>query len=183
MNQEETLTLWDKGKGKEAWNQWAEQMSARRSSLESQNLWRFKRKDEFELATPANAETSRWVEDACAIFSSRDNPSTFDDDFSFVGFEFPGDVIFDSAVFRGNVSFSEVTFCGTAYFTYAKFHGREANFTQAHFCEDSSGLAIHCSTKKHISQTLTLKKKHHSISANSKIKLRLILLQPANHLA
>ncbi|MBX2830644.1 MAG: pentapeptide repeat-containing protein [Rhodospirillales bacterium] len=116
MDQKQTLALFKKGP--EAWNEWANDMLAKRKALEENGKWRINVPNQ-----PITDETKKWLEDARAIFSSSDSPERFPDGTSFNGWLFPSVSTWEVAIFEGSVTFNAVTFSGNASFDSATFSG------------------------------------------------------------
>ena len=105
MNQEETLALLKKGR--EAWNNWAEEILGRRRMLEA---------------------VGEWQEKATADFTEH----CFEERVDFKGFRFPGNAQFNNATFKGHAQFNNATFKDFAWFESATFTG-SASFESAKF--------------------------------------------------
>jgi uncharacterized protein YjbI with pentapeptide repeats len=103
MNREETIALWQKGKG--AWNTWARAMLAERKRLEESGEWEQKQGD--------------WEERAGADFEGH----AFENDADFCEYIFPGHVNFSEATFSDSVCFGGAIFCDGAGFVKVKFSG------------------------------------------------------------
>ena len=114
MNQKETLELW--AKGTDAWNDWANEMLAKRNVLEEKGKWWIENNNE-----PVNDETKQWLKEASAIFSSKDSPSSFPTYTSFSDWIFPSDSHWTGATFEGGCNFENTTFLGDAVFFCSTF--------------------------------------------------------------
>ncbi len=128
MNREETLKLWREGK--DAWNTWAEEMLAERKQLEESGKWNILRY--LGTLKPHNDATTAWFEEAKAVFSSEEEPLTFDDEVNFADWVFPGDTSFHSATFSKSAIFNRATFSQDTTFNDATFSGN-ATFNDAAF--------------------------------------------------
>ena len=104
MDQTETLELYRQGR--DAWNEWAEDLVVRREGLGLSTYDRL-----------ATADFTGYV---------------FDPDCNFRGFVFPGITYFRGATFSDNVRFDDATFSGHAWFDKATFSG-EARFDNSMF--------------------------------------------------
>lgn len=143
MNKAETLALF--AQGKQAWNEWAEEMRAKRKALEEKGEW--------SEAHPRNDATRAWFDAARADFTGH----SFVEKAAFGRFVFPGeadfrpaewkdgwgkdirvptrfedDAWFGEATFSEEAQFSGATFSGQAWFGNAMFSGH-AKFEKATF--------------------------------------------------
>ena len=137
MNKDETWALFKLGK--DAWNDWAEDMHSKRKALEKAGNWAVDSWGDVQ-----NDATKNWLEEAKADFSDRAfTPEDFPNGVDFSGFIFPaaarfsrvsfgGDAWFTAAKFGGDAWFGEASFGGPAWFTAAKFGG-DAWFGEASF--------------------------------------------------
>lgn len=106
MNQEETLKLWKQGK--EAWNAWAAKMLLQRDDLEKRG---FLSRDKLSKKIVADNEQSRrWIDEAKAIFSSPETPTTFSTDLDLSGFIFPSTFSMSCATSHGDINLSQCIF-------------------------------------------------------------------------
>ena len=141
MNQRQSLELFRKGK--DAWNTWADEMTAERKALDESGVWTTNRHLQ-------NEQTRAWYDQTRADFRATEFPAWAD----FRRFRFPGHVLFRGASFPkgGNFASSEflndadffdsefgdlcifasVTFRGTTCFRSATFKG-EGRFRGAKF--------------------------------------------------
>ena len=108
--------------GKEAWNSWANALLKEREAAEADGSWNSKKED--------------WENRAAAIFSSEEEPRTFEDDCNFSRWVFPGSAVFESATFEGFVSFNSAMFIGDLEFAGAAFE-RRAWFVESTFNGDT----------------------------------------------
>lgn len=141
MNKDEALALY--GRGKSAWNTWAEEMLAKRAELVNSGAWALRRqRDGAMLCEPGNTATIQWFNDASADFSGY----TFADFADFRGFLFPGNALFEGAEFLKPAEFSTATFRGIGWFESTVFC-ESARFERAAFNESARfDKASLCST-------------------------------------
>lgn len=143
MNKEESLALYERGK--EAWNEWAKEMLARREDSEA---WKDTAKTDLASHTFQEADFSGFIFPGEAQFKG----ATFPSSVSFDGANFEDTVNFDWAVFEGIASLIEVTFKGNTSFYDTAFRAstwfmgsifeRYTSFKRATFHSDADFKAI-----------------------------------------
>ena len=126
MNKDETWALFKLGK--DAWNDWAEDMHSKRKALEKAGNWAVDSWGDVQ-----NDATKNWLEEAKADFSDRAfTPEEFPNGVDFSGFIFPAAARFSRVSFGGDAWFGEASFGGPVEFMEASF-GEDAWFTAAEF--------------------------------------------------
>jgi len=154
---------------KNRWNAWADDMLAKRKTLEESGVWSATNYCHGSLE-PKNAETRAWTEDAETSFSrclfllkgdegAKETPENDKEEVEaaslpvksiavegrvadFRGFVFPGNASFDSATFSDDASFDRATFSGDARFHCATFSGKALFHSVAFSGGASFGSAI-----------------------------------------
>lgn len=121
MNKEESLALY--GRGKVAWNTWANEMLAEKAKLEKDVQWEI---DASEQG--ANEATKDWMNKSSVDFYNH----SFQGVANFTDFIFPGFARFTGATFSGNARFNDAKFNHKAWLHKAIFSG-EADFRNAKF--------------------------------------------------
>ena len=141
------------------WNEWAEEMLARRKRLEETRRWAAER-DSFGVVEARNEETRQWLEAAKADFATlrfakrvlgnevrlelgeiKSRPAVWktggsivveDEEINFSGFIFPGTADFEDAQFFVTARFGGAQFSGEVRFRDAQF-SRESWFDRVQF--------------------------------------------------
>lgn len=157
MNRMETISLWEKcqnakkpddtsevarTRARELWNQWANQLLAKRDELESKNLWSVH--EEKCSLIGLNDASKAWLDEARVDFSSMSFTRASSDNntqkelpipdgvtkvgshgsaIDFEGFIFPGECLFQQVTFDGWVWFKKAQFYGPVQFTTTNFLG------------------------------------------------------------
>jgi pentapeptide repeat protein len=124
MNKDESLALLKEGK--KAWNDWANEMLAKKNKFIKNGNWQ-------EDKLTANQEMKEWLSDASVDYSGH----TFSAYVDFSGFIFPYIANFRNVIFSGDADFFLATFSGDALFNCAQFNG-DAGFFAATFSGDAS---------------------------------------------
>ena len=127
MNREETWALFKQGK--DAWNEWAKELSSERSKLIQEGIW--KQNADPPVRDPV---VRAWVNEATVDFAGCE---FLDTEFSFAGFLFPWEAFFEDSKFLNRISFEKAEFIGRADFTAAFFEGG-SNFRRAVFRDPAS---------------------------------------------
>lgn len=120
-------------KGKDHWNAWAEDMFARRRSLEEQGQWIVDTRGNIQ-----NPEARDWLRQASIDFALHE----FDEAADFSGFMFPADITFARARFLLDADFNEAAFLGRSWFDRAAFAGN-AKFNATLFAGDAKFEKTH----------------------------------------
>lgn len=132
MDKEESLALY--GKGRDAWNSWANDMLAKKAELEKYEPWQMD-----DTGHRISEVTKVWERNSRVVFSEH----SFEEDADFSGFVFPFAVCFNKVIFKANadfrvaifsydVIFRNAVFCVDADFTETKFK-RFTDFSKATF--------------------------------------------------
>ncbi len=159
MDREQSIALWKKGK--EAWNEWANGMLARREKLEGSGEWATENILKISYVYPipfnklsgVNQKTKEWLEEANVDFSkiwffSKDKSidknketekpdniiiaTSSKSDINFQGYIFPNNVDFSLSEFNGVVNFNSSKFKKIAIFNFCKFK-EDADFSNTKF--------------------------------------------------
>ena len=157
MNRDETIELWLEGK--EAWNEWANEMLARRKALEEAGVWEVS-PNGLGILMGNNQFSRDWLDEASADFAGVnfgeykqaipvetitdyvDRPDVshgfmglkFPSTSNFVGASFSGYVCFECAEFHGYADFEKSHFENVGGFENSDFFGN-AVFSSAKFSE------------------------------------------------
>ena len=136
MDQAATFALL--AKGREAWNEWAEAVTAEQRALVASGKWRFSVEQQYPGdVIPENPETRAWMSDSIAQFAQTE----FADPVDFSGFVFPGTALFMNCKFRGAARFSGAKFRYGAIFNVASFAG-PVDFENVEFCSEGEFMSV-----------------------------------------
>lgn len=122
MNKEESLALYEQGK--EAWNEWANEMLVKKTKLEEDG--------KLQIDPMRQEDADQITKDWIAVSSVDFSGHVFEGDAEFSDFIFPYDASFKKATFGKRAGFNNVKFSGRAMFHDVKF-GVSAEFTSATF--------------------------------------------------
>lgn len=130
MNREQTLALY--AKGRDAWNEWAEEMLAKRKELEEAGEWEVERDLVRGNLKPKNNVTEAWLNEAAANFLSIESINIFTGSVSFANFLFPSLANFTRTQFNHKANFENAIFMDAVWFNRAKFRNA-VNFSGVSF--------------------------------------------------